>query len=104
DGIVAVLRLVDERLPLPFRVELAPYILRHENVAAPGVEAGLQRLRAAIGRALQDDGELARRVRAIDVGGQLDAVAHGDLDSRLLLDVVSWLGEPRIGGRFRLCQ
>lgn len=81
DRVVAVLPLVVVKRELSRRAELFPAILRDEDVARFG--KALARgflLGAIIRRAGEDDGSLFDRVIAIEIGGELHAIAHRDGD------------------------
>ena len=81
DGVVAVVGFVDEGIEEAVRLVLAAHVLRDDDVAMGGVEAGRGidvRLRdvLVVGEPQQDDGIGTGLVRCKYVGAQNDAVAH----------------------------
>ena len=81
DRVVAVVDLVHERVHLAPRPELAAHVLGQERVAALGEVARDERHPAVaavlvVGQPHQHRRPRALPVRQVDVGGQLDAVAH----------------------------
>ena len=105
DRRAAVLGLLREGVPLPFRSKPPAHVLDDANVAAPGEVFGLgdlYRRCLVVRRALQDDRECSRRAgaaggRKIDVRGQRDAVSHGRHDVALNQDVVGLVGTFVVG-------
>jgi hypothetical protein len=91
----AVPRLVNEGRPRALGVEAAAHVLDHDDVAPlREVDGVLDARRDVVGirRADQDHGERARRVGQVDVGRELDAVAHRHADAELSADAVERTG------------
>ena len=81
DGVVAVLPLVVVRRPHPLRPARAAAILDHRDIARlRKLLRRALRLRPIIRRAHQHHRRLAHRVVAINVRGELDAIAHRHRD------------------------
>ena len=89
EGVGAVLGLGDQEVHVALGAEAAAAVLVHHHVAARGEVPALARgglgLHLVVGRAVQEDGaavgqRAAVAGRAVDVGRQADAVAHGDHD------------------------
>src|SRR5580704_2959059 len=99
DGVVAVVGLVDERVELSFGAVTAARVFHDDDVAAlsaANADAGF--VAAVVGSADEEDGEFAVGLRAIDVGFEDDAVAHGDFDVAIEDDLVGVRGERCRGG------
>ena len=90
DRVVAVLHLVPERVELALRGVGAAHVLDDDDVALGGVvggravDVGLRR-GLVVGQAHQDDRVGAVLPRAVDVGQQHGAVAHGGRHVELAL-------------------
>src|SRR5579872_7208334 len=79
DSVVAVVGLVDEGVELAFGAVAAASVFGDDDEAALGAanaDAGF--VAAVVGCADEEDWEFAVGLRAIDVGFEDDAVAHGD--------------------------
>ena len=101
DGVVAVLDVVAERLPLALRLMASASVLEDVGITAPGevdgAAVGARVALGAVGRARNKHGVLAFADRTKDVRVEDDAVPHRDRDAVLHRDVVSgrnFFGEP----------
>jgi hypothetical protein len=84
------------RVPLAVGVVPSAAVLNDVDVTPPGEVHGPLHVpiaAVAVGGPLQDDGPLALLVGQVDVGGQLDAVPHGDPDVDSYRHFVVGLGE-----------
>ena len=83
-GVEAIGGIVAQWRPAAFGFVAAADIL-HDDGVAGGHEGfvGIGAASPAIGSAGQDDGEFAFRAGQIDIGGEFDAVAHGNAHKNL---------------------
>ncbi len=87
DGVVAVVPLVPVKGHDALGLEAAAAVLDDHGVAVLGGDDGVHHLaadvlgdRLVIGDAVDEDGVLLVVVGAVDVGGEADAIAHGNHD------------------------
>ena len=99
DGVVAIVDIVSERLPTPFRLVPSAHILEDIRIPSPG-KVDCRRVGGGsplgrIGSARHDDGVLAIANWSVQVGIENDSVAHGYRDAVLDLDVIAGRGRLR---------